>query len=327
MKAILKTPQKRTAQMKKVIIKQFPDLENLEVTPSAEEQVFKSEKYGFDEVKVKGVESEEITIVPSAEEQVFEGFFNKVVVEGEPNAKPENIKRDEIILGVKGTLDADPELIRSFMALIDDSLGFNISKLPSGITKIPERLCFERKNLIYLEIPTTVTSIGDYAFHETSNLLEIKLNEGLKVIGNYAFQHSGLEKINIPLTVTEIGMYVFSYNNFTSITIPEGVTEIQNNTLDRCYNLETVIIKSKTLNIGSNVFYDDRKLTKIVFENLTSVPLLKSASTFSKTPIALYSNTVGYIYVPDNLVEDFKTATNWSTYADQIKPLSELEVA
>ena len=31
-----------------------------------------------------------------------------------------------------------------------------------------------------------------------------------------------------------------------------------------------------------------------------------------------------YFYVPDDLVEDYKAATNWSVYADQIKPISEL---
>ena len=31
------------------------------------------------------------------------------------------------------------------------------------------------------------------------------------------------------------------------------------------------------------------------------------------------------IYVPDNLVNSYKTATNWSTLADKIKPRSELE--
>lgn len=30
------------------------------------------------------------------------------------------------------------------------------------------------------------------------------------------------------------------------------------------------------------------------------------------------------VYVPDNLVDEYKSATNWSTVADQIKPLSEL---
>ena len=35
-------------------------------------------------------------------------------------------------------------------------------------------------------------------------------------------------------------------------------------------------------------------------------------------------NGTGYIYVPDSLVDSYKTATNWSTYASQIKPISEL---
>ena len=33
--------------------------------------------------------------------------------------------------------------------------------------------------------------------------------------------------------------------------------------------------------------------------------------------------TIGKIYVPDNSVDAYKAATNWSQYADRIKPLSE----
>lgn len=40
---------------------------------------------------------------------------------------------------------------------------------------------------------------------------------------------------------------------------------------------------------------------------------------------ALKSGSCG-IYVPNELVEQYKSATNWSTYASQIKPISELEV-
>ena len=58
-----------------------PELENLEITPSTVEQVFKSQNYyGYDEVKVKRVESEELNVIPQKEEQVFEGMFNKVTV-------------------------------------------------------------------------------------------------------------------------------------------------------------------------------------------------------------------------------------------------------
>lgn len=58
----------------------YPELENLVVTPSGEEQKFKSEAYGYNEVTVKAVPSEELVIEPKAEEQVKEGLFNKVIV-------------------------------------------------------------------------------------------------------------------------------------------------------------------------------------------------------------------------------------------------------
>ncbi len=55
--------------------------------------------------------------------------------------------------------------------------------------------------------------------------------------------------------------------------------------------------------------------------NITAVPTLSNSNAFANTPIA---QGTGYIYVPDNLVASFKTATNWSTYASQIKGVSEL---
>lgn len=124
MKAILKTPQKRTAQMKKVIIKQFPELENLEVTPSAEEQNFKSKKYGYGEVKVNAVPSEELTITPSTNEQVREGLFNKVVVEGDEDLKPENIRRGTTLFGVEGEMDGawDTSQMRSCFEMFNGNV-------------------------------------------------------------------------------------------------------------------------------------------------------------------------------------------------------------
>ena len=110
--ATLKKAPKLTAVLKKVVIKEYPELENLIITPSNEEQKFKSSKYGFNEViceKVKGkkleitptmekqnykglfeevnvdeIQAEELIMTPNNETQVKEGLFNKVTVEAMP---------------------------------------------------------------------------------------------------------------------------------------------------------------------------------------------------------------------------------------------------
>lgn len=61
------------------IVREYPELENLEVMPSIEEQNFKSNKYGYDEVTVKGV-----------------------TADIDANIQPEYIKEGVSILGVDG---------------------------------------------------------------------------------------------------------------------------------------------------------------------------------------------------------------------------------
>ena len=95
-------PTKFEIEMKDVVKEVFPELEDLEITPSGVEQNFKSDKYGYNNVTVKAIETEEITIQPETEEQVKEGVFNKVIVLGDEDLKPENIKKGTNIFGVEG---------------------------------------------------------------------------------------------------------------------------------------------------------------------------------------------------------------------------------
>lgn len=67
--------------------KEYPELEDLEIIPSKEEQNFKSKKYGYNNVKVKAVDN-------SIDE----------------NIKAENIKKGIEILGIKGTYEILPKL-------------------------------------------------------------------------------------------------------------------------------------------------------------------------------------------------------------------------
>ena len=82
----------------------------------------------------------------------------------------------------------------------------------------------------------------------------------------------------------------------TTVYLPETLTEINNFTFAGCTALSSVILMSE------------------------SVPVLHNVNAFKDTPIAART---GNIYVPDAFVDAYKEATNWSQYADVIKPLNE----
>ena len=74
--------------------------------------------------------------------------------------------------------------------------------------------------------------------------------------------------------------------------------------------------------IGPNAFSNCTNFTVLTLRG-TSLASLANVSAFNTTPI---KNGTGYIYVPSALVETYKTATNWSTYANQFRALEEYTV-
>ena len=66
--------------------KVYPELENLEITPSGKEQKFNHpNSYGYDEITVKAVSSDILEVTPSKENQKFEGLYNTVNISKIPD--------------------------------------------------------------------------------------------------------------------------------------------------------------------------------------------------------------------------------------------------
>ena len=142
--------------------------------------------------------------------------------------------------------------------------------------------------------------------------------------------------------ITYLGIEVF--RNYESLAIADfpNVTSAGANIFYACYALSTVNLPS-LISISSNMFayssllkrldfpsvesIDTRafsscsRLVTLVLRKADAVCTLKNVNAFTNTPI---EKGTGFVYVPDNLVEQYKAATNWSTYANQIKPISEL---
>ena len=77
---MIKETNKLTGKLNASTIHVYPELEDITITPQLEEQVLKSEKYGFDDIVVKGIPATEIEIQPTFEEQTKEGIFKEVKV-------------------------------------------------------------------------------------------------------------------------------------------------------------------------------------------------------------------------------------------------------
>ena len=83
---------------------------------------------------------------------------------------------------------------------------------------------------------------------------------------------------------------------------------------------------------SNNFAYNCYSLTKLIIRNMDEIPPIYSNTFngcyhFTGTTNATYNPQGlkdGRIYVPDDKVDALKTASNWSTYADIIVPLSSL---
>ena len=177
----------------------------------------------------------------------------------------------------------------------------------------------QRSMLWYAFVGESVTIIGNNAFQTCYSLASIVIPNGITSIGNNAFRTCySLTNITIPNSVISIGDFAF-YNcrSLTNITIPNSVISIGTTTFYTCDSLTNITIPNSVISIGANAFQNCRSLTTYVFERIAVITAIGGTTTFDGI------NTSAKIYVPDDLVDDYKIAANWTTYADYIYPLSD----
>ena len=170
---------------------------------------------------------------------------------------------------------------------------------------------------------TTRIAIG--AFMNCKKLNITELPDTISRIDGDAFNGcNALALTKLPASFEDT-IYIKTFygcSNLAIKEIPVGIDTLGNNAFENCTSLSELTFLGKISGFGSSVFKGCSNLEKIVLGNTTSVPTLQDTYVFQNTPIA---SGTGYIYVLDTLVDSYKSSTNWSKYADQIKPISELE--
>ena len=147
-----------------------------------------------------------------------------------------------------------------------------------------------------------------------SALQKVEIGDGVTLISSFAFARCySLSSITIPGSVTSIGGFAFqNCYSLLSITIPNGVTSIGNNAFQNCYSLSSITIPNSVTSIGNGAFNSCYGVRYYDFTRHTAVPTLSNTNAFDN--IAADCE----IRVPAALADEWKAATNWTTYADHI---------
>lgn len=185
-----------------------------------------------------------------------------------------------------------------------------------------------------------VTSVRSYCFYYCEKLQEVYLPNVTSIDLSAFSGCKMLSKINIQNVETLDDSALAGCCRITELYLPKAIT-IGNSACNRMTalkkvtlgNVETIgaysfdgninceeIDISLNENVGGISIYAffNNKLSKLTIRGTALIPLENSNALYG-TPIA---NGTGKIYVDPSMVEIYKTATNWSTYASVIEAIS-----
>lgn len=173
--------------------------------------------------------------------------------------------------------------------------------------------------LTAIDLPN-VTQVKRNAFESCIRLLTINLPK-VTALDRGIFTNTAIQQANFPLVTTIGDNCFYAAKHLISANLPL----ITNLPIDsfRLSTIQTADFAAIT-SINRTAFTDCTKLETLIIRT-------PSVCVISDISIALRGSKIasgtGYIYVPDDLVDSYKAATNWVAFADQIKPISALEAS
>lgn len=146
-----------------------------------------------------------------------------------------------------------------------------------------------------------------------------------KVGTNLLRANSRITEINLP-NCDAIDTYAcYEMSNLMSVSLPI-CSSFGQGTFALCSNLSNITLPSATY-IGHQAFEGCVNLTNLTLPGST-IANLGGINAFYSTPMSLssYTGSFGSIYVPYSLVDTYKSAVNWATYADRITAIQSNDI-
>ena len=194
-------------------------------------------------------------------------------------------------------------------------------QLNDNLTSIGCRAFFGCTKLASITLPSSLTSTDERVFQDCTALSTIVLPENLKSIGRNLFTNcTALTSITLPSNLVTFGIQVFSGCTALTTINPINTSVISGSLFNNCSALQSVELSSNLTEIVNDSFRNCSALTTLIIHAET-VPTLDHTNAFSGT------NSNLKIYVPyssdHSILNNYKTASNWSAYATKIFELNE----
>ena len=203
--------------------------------------------------------------------------------------------------------------------VLDSLIDRSVTEMNDDVLNILAEFAFAGcASLISVNLPSVRTA-KEQVFSNCSKLTDVNL-PSLTSFGGYAFYNcTNLKNLNCP-SLTAIGAEVImNCNSITSIKFPL-LSSVGYGHIKGCKKL-AYIEYGLRVSFGDTTFNDCTALTALVLRSETMCNA--TVSILNNTPIA---SGTGYIYVPSALIDSYKAATNWSTYATQFRALEDYTV-
>ena len=184
--------------------------------------------------------------------------------------------------------------------------------------------------------------INEFFYHCDYGVIPKSSSDGANSIGTAFRGNKTIRKFHEfqYFRLSSIAGSAFDDSGISEITFPTTLRTVWENAFIRCYNLTSMVLNEGVTSTGNQWLWGDRNITLIdlptTIRTLSGYGIHTYASANQKkytvirravTPPSLGSN--GYltnltaVYVPDESVNAYNTATTWSGIASKIKPLSE----
>jgi hypothetical protein len=186
--------------------------------------------------------------------------------------------------------------------------------VPKGCTISEVSSFYANYSLQMISIPSGVKKIGRYLLRNSNSLPHITFpNSVTEILGYVMTNCQSIDEIIIPDTVTSLSGYTFdTCLTAQKLVIGSGITTIPNNFASTCYSLIRIDFPAGITSIGASAFANCQGVLWYNFTHCAAVPTLANTNAFTNI------NANCKIEVPAALVDEWKAATNWATYADHI---------